>query len=131
MLLNCLVVGAGGFLGSVGRYLLTAVFASQNSSFPWITMLINFVGSFLIGVFTELANGLLPLSGRTLLFLKTGLCGGFTTFSAFSLETVHLFEEGKYLPGIGYAAGSVLVCLFGVLAGKLCVRLLRGGFRLS
>ena len=70
MLINCLAVGAGGFLGSVGRYLLSAAFPPQNVSFPWITLLINFLGSFLIAAVSELSDNWLPLSPRLLLFLR-------------------------------------------------------------
>ena len=130
MLINCLAVGAGGFLGSAGRYLLSTAFASQNAPFPWITLLINFFGSFLIAAITELSENWLPLSPRLLLFLRMGICGGFTTFSTFSFETVRLFEDGKVLSGCGYAFLSVLLCLTGIVLGKLVIRFLRGLFHL-
>lgn len=125
MLINCLAVGTGGFLGSVGRYLLSAAFSPQNVSFPWITLLINFFGSFLIAAVSELSDNWLPLPPRALLFLKMGVCGGFTTFSTFSFETVRLFEDGKVLSGCGYAFLSVLLCLTGIVLGKLVIRFLR------
>lgn len=131
MLINCLAVGAGGFLGSVGRYLLSAAFSPQNVSFPWITLLINFLGSFLIAAVSELPDNWLPLSPRLLLFLRMGICGGFTTFSTFSFETVRLFEDGKVLSGCGYAFLSVLLCLTGIVLGKLVIRFLRGLFHFS
>ncbi len=131
MLINCLAVGAGGFLGSVGRYLLSAAFPAQNALFPWITLLINFFGSFLIAVISEFSDSWLPFPPRVLLFLKMGICGGFTTFSTFSFEVVRLFEEGKILSGWGYALLSVLLCLTGIVLGKLLVRFLYGLFHLS
>ena len=64
------------------------------------------------------------LSDNAVLFLKTGLCGGFTTFSTFSLETLSLLERGKYAIGSAYSLGSLVVCVLGVMAGKLFVKTL-------
>ena len=100
-----LCVGLGGFIGSVGRYLLGLV--PVEGDFPLMTFTVNFAGAVLIGA---------------VLFLKTGVCGGFTTFSAFSLETLALLERGKYATGALYACGSVLACLAGVVIGRLAVR---------
>lgn len=122
-MIAALCVGAGGFLGAVARYLLGLL--PYQGDFPLITFAINFVGAFVIGVVFEVVNvrpGMLP--DNAVLFLKTGLCGGFTTFSTFSLETLSLLERGKYVLGATYAFGSLAVCLIGVLAGKLFVRAL-------
>lgn len=122
-MIAALCVGAGGFLGAVARYLLGLL--PYQGDFPLITFAINFVGAFAIGVVFEVASvrpGMLP--DNAVLFLKTGLCGGFTTFSTFSLETLSLLERGKYAMGATYAFGSLAVCLIGVLAGKLFVRAL-------
>lgn len=122
-MIAALCVGAGGFLGAVARYLLGLL--PYQGDFPLITFTINFVGAFVIGVVFEVVNvrpGMLP--DNAVLFLKTGLCGGFTTFSTFSLETLSLLERGKYAMGATYAFGSLAVCLIGVLAGKLFVRAL-------
>lgn len=122
-MIAALCVGAGGFLGAVARYLLGLL--PYQGDFPLITFTINFVGAFAIGVVFEVVNvrpGMLP--DNAVLFLKTGLCGGFTTFSTFSLETLSLLERGKYAMGATYAFGSLAVCLIGVLAGKLFVRAL-------
>lgn len=122
-MIAALCVGAGGFLGAVARYLLGLL--PYQGDFPLITFAINFVGAFAIGVVFEVASvrpGMLP--DNAVLFLKTGLCGGFTTFSTFSLETLSLLERGKYAMGATYAFGSLAVCLIGVLAGKLFVHAL-------
>ena len=114
-MIAALCVGAGGFLGAVARYLLGLL--PYQGDFPLIT--------FAIGVVFEVASvrpGMLP--DNAVLFLKTGLCGGFTTFSTFSLETLSLLERGKYAMGATYAFGSLAVCLIGVLAGKLFVHAL-------
>lgn len=122
-MIAALCVGAGGFLGAIARYLLGLI--PYQGDFPLITFAINFVGAFIIGVVFEVAN-IRPgmLSDNAVLFLKTGLCGGFTTFSTFSLETLSLLERGKYAIGSAYALGSLVVCVFGVMAGKLFVKTL-------
>lgn len=119
-MLAVLCVGMGGFIGSVGRYLLGLV--PVEGDFPLMTFVINFAGAVLIGAVFEAATVWPGMSDNAVLFLKTGVCGGFTTFSAFSLETLTLLERGKYATGALYACGSVLVCLVGVTLGRLLVR---------
>ena len=101
---NCLFVALGGGLGAVGRYLLSLIAAPW--SFPVMTLLTNFLGAVVIGAVAQ-AAGQLPMSKSAVLFLKTGLCGGFTTFSTFSLETVELLEQGRWAAGGGYILASV------------------------
>lgn len=109
---NFLLVGLGGFIGSVLRYVVYLLF--RNHDFPLGTLLVNIAGSFVIG----LVIGLSIIKGNFMneqwrLFLASGICGGFTTFSAFSIENIHLLEEGKIITCILYIAGSVL---FGLAA---------------
>lgn len=113
----CLLVGAGGFIGAVFRYLLGQI--PLQGDYPVITMLINLVGSFAIGVVAEFSAEEGRLSPQTALFLKTGLCGGFTTFSTFSLETITLLQNKKLLIGAAYAILSVILCLAGTFLGML------------
>ena len=90
-----------------------------------MTLLINFLGSVAIGAIveaSELAAGALPR--EAVLFLKVGLCGGFTTFSTFSLETLELIEAGQYAIAGAYALVSVVLCVAGVLVGKTLARAL-------
>lgn len=115
-------VGAGGFIGAVCRYLLGL--AAVPGDFPLMTFAINFVGAVLIGFVVGLVEarpGM--LSQEAVLFLKTGLCGGFTTFSTFSLETLTLLEGGNVPLGAAYAAGSVVVCVLGVIVGRAAASL--------
>lgn len=112
-----LCVGAGGFIGAVFRYALGA--AVPAGDFPWATFAINFIGAVVIGFvvgFADARPG--ALSDNAVLFLKTGLCGGFTTFSTFSLETLTLIEGGRYWSAGAYAAGSVAACVAGVAVGR-------------
>lgn len=121
-MLKCLYVGLGGFIGSIGRYLVGLAFFSISSIFPFSTLLINFIGSFIIGIISEFSIKIAPVNPNLLLFLTVGICGGFTTFSTFSFETISLFEKSKILLGIGYVLISVVSCLSGVILGKFVIR---------
>ena len=112
---SVLLVGAGGALGAVGRYGLSLL--PWRGDFPLPTLLTNLLGAVLIGFIAGLAGrGRLP-SGWTL-FWKTGVCGGFTTFSTFSLESLVLLEDGRPVLFGGYVLLSVTLCLAGVWLGK-------------
>lgn len=117
----CICVGAGGFIGAVLRYLAGGVIYSEG--FPLATFLINFTGSVLIGAVIAVSEKTCA-NQNAVLFFKTGVCGGFTTFSTFSAEVLELFEQKRYLTGGGYALGSVAVCVAGVLLGKVIVNLI-------
>jgi len=117
-----LLVGIGGALGSVARLFLASVVAERlGDSFPWGTLLVNVSGSFVIGFFATLSGpgGRFPGSAETRNFVMTGLCGGYTTFSAFSLQTLNLARGGDLLRAGGNVAGSVLACLVAVWLGHL------------
>lgn len=113
-MLNCLVVGAGGFLGSVARYLMGLI--------PVPTICINIIGAFLIGVISAYALRDIQFDPRLLLFLRVGICGGFTTFSTFSLDTVEMLRTGAYLSAVLYMVLSVVLCLVATVGGQLLVR---------
>ncbi|MEA5019569.1 MAG: fluoride efflux transporter CrcB [Gordonibacter sp.] len=119
-MLPILCVGIGGFLGSVARYLMGLI--PYEGDFPLMTFLVNFIGAVIIGAVVEAASGWPGMPTSLLLFLKTGVCGGFTTFSTFSLETLSLLENGKYGTGAFYAGSSLVVCIAGVLLGKVLMR---------
>ena len=121
-----IAVAAGGALGSMARFWLTgAMTALTGPRFPWGTLLINVVGSFVIG----LVGGLTLTSARIgmhpdiRIFLMTGICGGFTTFSAFSLQTLELMQNGDVGPVLGYAVCSVVLCVFATYCGWMLGRL--------
>ena len=110
-----LAIGAGSFLGGTCRYLLSlAIQAKAASAFPWHTLAVNVVGCFLIGiVFGVFEKG--HISHEWKLFLATGLLGGFTTFSAFSIETLALFRDGNILYATLYIFASVTLGLVATL----------------
>jgi fluoride exporter len=113
MLKEFLLVGAGGALGSMLRYAGNLLYSSK--SFPLTTFLINIIGSFVIGLVIgySIKN---QSSLNWKLFLTTGICGGFTTFSAFSYENLLLLQNGKVFTSLLYIAGSVV---FGIAAAWL------------
>ena len=118
MLPDLLAVGAGGFCGASLRYLVGLIPALQRGAFPLPTLLINLGGALLIGFLAGSAQHCGAISPRLLLFLKVGLCGGFTTFSTFSLEGLGLLESGRAGLFFLYALLSVALCLGGVWLGK-------------
>ena len=118
MLYNYLAVGAGGAVGAMCRYAISLLPVLQRGPFPLATFLTNLVGAVLIGLVVGASQRWAQLSPTLLLFLRVGVCGGFTTFSTFSLEAVSLLEQHKTGMGITYILSSVLLCLLGVLLGK-------------
>jgi len=120
---NILLVGIGGGLGSMGRYLLQKWIGGLVSHpFPIGTFLVNISGSLLIGIFYGLAlKGSLPGQDWKL-FLTTGICGGFTTFSAFALENVQLLKTGNFLIAGLYIGASVLLGIAAVFGGMALCR---------
>lgn len=122
MLLDCLAVGCGGFIGSVLRFLCSKSFW-PNAAFPFATMSINAIGSFAILFLTGLLGNSLPLDGRAMLLIRVGLCGGFTTFSTFSSEVVTLLQDGNIATGLCYALASCVICVLAAFAGHICAGL--------
>lgn len=116
----CIYVGLGGCIGAVFRYLLSSIPVRGN--FPVMTFLINIIGAFCIGAVVGFTGKHQEVSPKLILFLKTGVCGGFTTFSTFSLETLSLFEKKEYVAGTGYAIASVILCTAGVWLGQAAAR---------
>ena len=114
-----LLVGAGGALGAMGRYGISQL--PWKGAFPLWTLCVNFLGAVAIGLLSGLFAGKL-LGERGKLFWQTGVCGGFTTFSTFSLEAVTLFQHGRYLLGGAYVLLSVALCVAGVLLGQCLAR---------
>jgi CrcB protein len=128
-MMTYLWIAIGSALGGMARHWCTMVATGLfGAAFPWGTLFINILGSFVIGFFFALTGpgGRLdvPLDAR--LFVMTGICGGYTTFSAFSLQTLSLFQDGAWLRGGAYVAASVILCLIAVWAGYALAMVING-----
>ena len=113
------LVSAGGALGTLARYGAGLLMQSWNRHLPWGTIVINIAGSFIIGCFgtLTLAHGRYPASENMRLFVMAGICGGFTTFSSFSLQTLDLLRQGATARACANVLLSVALCLCAVAAG--------------
>src|SRR5690554_173361 len=123
MLKTLLIVGLGGGIGSIFRY-LTSVLTQKHvqSLFPWATFLVNVIGCLIIGILVGLfAKQQIENTDLKLLFI-TGFCGGFTTFSAFALENIKLFQSGNTLLALLYIALSVILGVLAVWTGMMITK---------
>lgn len=118
-MLDTALVALGGALGSVARYWFALAAASISRNLPWGTILINIIGSFAIGLFGSmtLSHGRFPVPESARIFVMVGICGGFTTFSSFSLQTLDLLRSGAVGRAMLNIALSVVFCLASVAAG--------------
>ncbi len=127
-MLHLILVAAGGAIGASARHAVNmAAFRLAGPAFPWGTMAVNLVGSFLMGLLAAvLARRFGGSTTELRLFLGTGVLSGFTTFSAYSLDVVVLWERGAFLSALAYAAGSVAFALAALIAGLMLGRLALG-----
>lgn len=112
---NFLWVGLGGGIGAVLRFVFSSI--GKETAFPYQTMLINITGSFFIGLILALTEKSGFISDPVKLFLVTGICGGFTTFSAFSFENMQLMRSGNFLTAGLYILISVACCITATFIG--------------
>jgi CrcB protein len=124
MIHNLLMVAAGGAIGASMRFMTGHwVMRLIGPGFPWSTLIVNIVGSLAMGVIAVVMMERFPGSwGRWAPFAMTGVLGGFTTFSAFSLDAFTLFERGRYLAAAAYVGGSVALSITALLIGFYCTR---------
>jgi len=111
------LVALGGGFGSICRYLLSTWLTRGAGGFPLGTFAVNLLGCLLIGLFAALAVRHAWLNGEARLLLVVGVLGGFTTFSAFGLDSLQLLRRGEYLIALGYVGGSVILGLGAVWIG--------------
>ncbi len=127
-MLTYFLVAVGGALGSMARFWVSGLVAQRiGETFPWGTILINITGSFLIGLFYGLMRppeGRWTASANTRVFLTYGICGGYTTFSSFSLQTLTLAQEGQWFRAGANVVVSVVACLVAVWLGYLLAMML-------
>jgi CrcB protein len=120
-----LAVALGGAIGSVARYLVGIGSGKLlGFNFPWGTLVINIVGSMLIGVFAGMFAFKWDLPQALRVFLTVGICGGFTTFSTFSLDTYYLIERGELAAAGFYVVSSVIFSIVGLVAALHLIRVL-------
>jgi fluoride exporter len=122
-MLHLALVAAGGAIGASLRHLANvASLRLVGPNFPWGTMAINIAGCMAMGVFIELLARRFNASNEIRLFVATGILGGFTTFSAFSLDFAVLWERGALIPALAYATASVVGSLFALFLGLWVAR---------
>lgn len=121
-MLNCLAVGFGGFIGAVLRYLIGLIPIKNPSAFPLNTFIINITGALVIGIIAFTVSKNENIDPKLLLFLKVGICGGFTTFSTFSLETAELIKSGSILAAIVYVVLSVSLGVIAVMLPEFVLK---------
>lgn len=125
--MNYLIVFIGAGIGGMLRQgINVAALKWAGNGFPWGTLVINILGSFIMGLVAEYWALKSGLPQTTRLFLTTGVLGGFTTFSAFSLDTALLYERGETLTAAGYAIGSVVLSVAALFGGLAIIRHLVG-----
>lgn len=117
-MIECLFVGVGGFIGSVCRYLIGLIPVSPSNGFPVKTLAINIIGAFAIGLIAAAAAKNADMDSRLVLLLKTGVCGGFTTFSTFALEISDLMRGGSWGAAIAYMLLSLILGVAAVFAAE-------------
>lgn len=122
-MINILVVGLGGFLGSVARYLVGLWTQSRGwTSFPWATLIVNIVGCFLITLILTIAAAV-TMRTNLRLFLTTGITGGLTTYSTFDYETTTFFQNGAPLSAFANIGATLVACFIAGLLGIALARL--------
>lgn len=125
MLKMILLAGSGSFIGGVLRYLTQLMFSKfYSGSIPMGTLVVNIIGSFLIGVIFALSEKSDIISQETKIFLAVGICGGFTTFSSFSIENLFLLRDGQYFQMILYTLLSVFLGLSATFTGFQLIKII-------
>jgi CrcB protein len=125
MLKSILIVGFGGFVGTVARFLTSRYFQENITSvFPWSTLIINILGSLLIGIIFGISEKGDFMSPDVRLFLTVGICGGFTTFSTFSNDAFLLLRQEEWIRFAFYTSMSFFLGLLAVYGGRIIIKLL-------
>jgi len=124
MVKSILIVGFGGFIGTVARFLISRYFQFNFTSvFPWSTFIVNIVGCLLIGIIYGISEKGDFMSPEVRLFLTVGICGGFTTFSTFSNDAFLLLRQEEWIRFAFYTSFSFFLGLIAVYAGRIILKL--------
>ena len=125
----CLLVMLGGAIGTLARYAVSVLALPISRELPWGTIIINVTGSFVIGLFgtLTLAQGRFPVAENVRLFVMIGICGGYTTFSSFSLQTLDLLRAGALPRAAINVVASVVLCVGAVALGHVIASQLNRG----
>lgn len=129
-MLAYILIAIGSALGGMSRYFVSGtITALTGGRFPYGTMLVNITGCLVIGFFATLTgpDGRLLVGTPARQFVMIGICGGYTTFSSFSLETLYLMQAGEWIPAVMNAAGSVILCLVSVSVGYIAAAAINRG----
>lgn len=121
-----LLVGAGGFIGAIGRYLLSGWIQNGYSTFPFGTMGVNIIGSFLLGFIMYMTEFSGVFSDETRIFLTIGVIGAFTTMSTFSYESFRMLEENNFMSFFINTGGTIILTLAAIWAGRIVARITGG-----
>lgn len=125
MVKSIMIVGLGGFIGTVARFLISRYFQLNVASvFPWSTFIVNIVGCLLIGLIYGISEKGEFLSPEIRLFLTVGICGGFTTFSTFSNDSFLLIRELEWMRFALYTSLSIFIGLMAVYIGRFIIKLI-------
>lgn len=125
MVKSIMIVGLGGFIGTVARFLISRYFqVNLTSVFPWSTFIVNIVGCLLIGIIYGISEKGDFLSPEIRLFLTVGICGGFTTFSTFSNDSFLLIREQEWVRFALYTSLSLFIGLMAVYVGRFIIKLI-------
>ena len=122
MIKEILLVGAGSMIGGISRYLVSCGLKGVSADYPWATFAVNIAGCLAIGFLWGFLNKFPNVSAQLTLFLSVGFCGGFTTFSTFSKESLMLMQNGNYTMFALYAIGSVALGIIAVAAGFMIAK---------
>ena len=122
MIKDIIIVGIGSGIGGICRYLVSLLMGQAGNGFPWGTLTVNVAGCLLIGILWGMTSRFPNLSPTLTLLLMVGFCGGFTTFSTFSKESLALAEAGRWSAFAAYAIGSVTIAIAAVALGYWITR---------
>jgi len=126
---DLILVGIGGFIGAILRYGLSSVIQNDGSVIPIGTLLVNFLGTLLLGIVVYSAELVSFITPEIRIFLTIGVLGAFTTMSTFGHEAFTMFEDGRTIPLVVYVVATVLLVFLGIFVARISVNTISGAFQ--